>query len=126
MKKILIILTILLIQAQFAFAQDDYSAFMQSLKLSQKQQQKIEAIEKKYFVQMGKLNAEIILRKMEIAQLKPMKNSFYKINSINAELELVQEELSEIQSKKNDEISSVLGIIQRFKFKRYCKTSKIM
>ena len=57
---------------------------------------------------MGKLNAEIILRKMEIAQLKPVKNSFYKINSINAELELVQEELSEIQSKKNDEISSVL------------------
>ena len=53
MKKILIILTILLIQAQFAFAQDDYSAFMQSLKLSQKQQQKIEAIEKNILFKWG-------------------------------------------------------------------------
>lgn len=123
MKKILIILGFILISANYVFAANltSYSDFLKTLNLSKKQSLKIEEIEKKYRAKITLLNADVILKNMEIAQLKPYKNTASRINVINAELDEVLDELSELDNQKQDEIMSCLGLIQRYKYKKYCK-----
>ena len=126
MKKILIILGFILISANYVFAanQTNCSDFLKTLNLSKKQSLKIEEIEKKYRAKITLLNADVILKNMEIAQLKPYKNTASRINVINAELDEVLDELSELDNQKQDEIMSCLGLIQRYKYKKYCKSYK--
>ena len=123
MKKILIILGFIVFSANYALSATSagYCDYLKTLNLSKKQTLKIEEIEKKYRAKITLLNADVILKNMEIAQLKPYKNATLRISAINAELDEVMDELSEIEEQKQDEIMSCLGPIQKFKYRKYCK-----
>ena len=124
MKKIIFILTILILCKGSVFAlEKEHSKILQSLNLSQKQIDKIEEIENNYRAKIGKLNAEILLMKMEIAQINPKKGVTDKILILNSKIAKVNSELSEVKEEKKDEIFSVLGFIQKIKFKKALKQS---
>lgn len=123
MKKNIILLTLflVLINTLLAGAKSFCSDYKKILNLSAKQINNIEAVERYYNTKIAKLNAEIILRKMEASQLKGIANQQSKIHALNTELGILNDELEEIQAQKEKEIISDLGFIQRIKYKKYCR-----
>ena len=119
MKKFFILMFLALVSTGTIYADslDSYNNFMKSLKLSDKQATKIDGIDKKYRCKATELRANIILRNMQLAQ-SGYKNSQ---DSLNYDFNVIQEELNELQSQKEDEVASTLGLIQRFKYRKYCK-----
>ena len=101
--------------SNIAFA-DEYSDFMRTLKLSEKQQTTINQIEQKYSREIVKLRADVILRNMNIA-----KTGVNTQNMLNSDFVAIQNELDELLKEKQDEIASNLGMIQRFKYRKYCQ-----
>jgi len=126
MKKIILTLGLVftLVLTANANNYDKYNDFMQSLKLSSKQKEQIEAIEKDYSKKRADLRAEIILRKMEIAQIKGMKNSSSRVASLNQYIKNVQADIDSLDSEKYSEVAHCLGFIQKFKYKRFIKSLK--
>lgn len=122
-KKIIFILVLFFISPCFA-GENSCSDMAKFLKLSQKQTDKIDDIKKQDNIKIASLNADIILLKMEIAQLRVRKNTQAKINSLNSELELVQKEIIEIKNNQEKEIVSNFGLIQKYKYNKYCRIKK--
>ena len=126
MKKIIILLFLLFVMPVHAFRIDNKvrEDFFATLKLSNKQSQKIEQIENKYNPKIVKLNSQIILNNMHCAQLKPSNHAVNKINSINANSKALEDELENIQNQKQKEILSVLNLFQKIKYRRYIKNNR--
>ena len=125
MKRLILTTTLLLtigLLPTSAYMLQDNSFDFGTLNLSKKQSEMIAYIQDKYRNRIVTLNSNILLKEMEIAQLKVEKGGRAKINSIYPEIELMQSELAELQSQKEGEILSNLGFFQRIKYKKYLKS----
>ena len=116
MDKIYILIVLLLVQTNIVFAHDiDMCVnYKKALNLSESKIQKINNIEKEYNSQIAKLNAQILLKKMQILQGSP------KADILNSELKSLSREFDEIERDREREILSNLSFIQRYKYKKYC------
>lgn len=117
MKRFLVLLSLVLGVSGFAIA-SEYSDFMKSLKLSETKETKINEIEKKYKYETAQLRANVILRNMQMAKYGANPKGQNMLNSGFSDL---QDEIDELQKRKEDEIVSTLGIIQKFKYRSFCR-----
>lgn len=116
MKKIFILLVLLFAQFNTVFAYDSDMCvnYKKVLNLSETKIRNIENVEKKYNSQIAQINAQILLKKMQILQGSP------KADILNSELRSLQNEFNEIEKDRRREILSNMGLIQRFKYRKYC------
>lgn len=117
---VLILVCFIIFILPSANASNKCTDYKSMLKLSEKQIKNIEQSEKQYNSKIAKLNAEIILRKMEASQLKGVKSQQARVDSINAELNILNDKINEIQEQKEEAIITNLRLIQRFRYRRYC------
>ena len=123
MKNVVIILSLLLFSCS-CFAQipeDKYSICLKPLNLSNSQKTKIDLINQKYLLKLTELNANLLVSKMSVAQLKSQTQYTSEYSKLNSQLRLAQNELNELEKQKQQEIAHTLGFFQRFKFNRCCK-----
>ena len=113
MKKILLLIILLLtLNTYAADIENKYS----SLKLSKKQQAKIEQIEIEYNKKTVEINSLILLKNMQIAQ-----RSSSDMALLYKEIKTLENSLEELKQDKEKEILSCLNFFQRFKYKRQCQ-----
>ncbi len=124
MKKIILLSSVLFlaVMAHPVIASDDFENCVNKLRLTKKQIQNIENTKKQYSIRFAKINADIILKKMEIAKLKVNPNNYDEIRFLNTELKMYNDEYLEAQEQKEQEIFSYLGFFQKLKCKNYCIT----
>ena len=125
MNNVVIILCLLFFSCS-CFAQiteDKYSMCLKPLNLSDSQRIKIDLINQKYLLKLTELNANLLVSKMSVAQLKSQTQYTSEYSKLNSQLRLTQNELNELEKQKQEEISYSLGFIKRFKFNRCCKTA---
>ncbi len=123
MKKILFILVLLFFQS-FAFETyniNEFDDFMKSLKLSQKQEVKIDKIKAQYNPQLTKLNAQILLKDMKIAQLKNISKYKNNVLILKQERNDLIDNFYEVMTERDNKILSSLGFFQKRKYKKYMK-----
>ena len=121
MKKILLTL-LLLTTSVFAYEiidLNEYDNFLKTLKLSDRQAQKIEIIKNEYGPKIANLNAQILLKSMEAAQLRVNPKNYAAINMLNHESALLEKELNSLQKEKDSEVLATLGLIQKYKYRKY-------
>ncbi len=122
MKKIFILSSVLFITATLLpiRAESEFDGCISKLKLSKKQEKNIENVKKQYRIRFAKINADIILKKMEIAQLKVNPNNYDEIRFLNSELKMYNDEYLEAQEQQEQEILSQLGFFQKMRCRSYC------
>ncbi len=126
MKNVVIILCLLFFSCE-CFAQiseDKYSVCLKPLNLSNSQKTKIDLINQKYLLKLTELNANLLVSKMSVAQLKSQTQYTSEYSKLNSQFRLAQNELNELEKQKQEEISYTLGFFKRFKFNRCCRTIK--
>ena len=117
MKRFLVLLSLVFGVSGFAIA-SEYSDFMKSLKLSETKETKINEIEKKYKYETAQLRANVILINMYMAKYgaNPKRQ-----NMLNSGFSNLQDEIDELQKRKENEIASTLDLIQKFKYRSFCR-----
>ncbi|MBR2069581.1 MAG: hypothetical protein IJ877_07470 [Candidatus Gastranaerophilales bacterium] len=121
MKKILLLFIILCIPAHAikAVTQQEHNNFMKSLKLSKKQTQKIEIIESNYNKKNVELNSMILLKNMQIAQLRTSQSNYGYIGELNNEIKALEKRRYDYNMQKNKDILATLNWIQKAKYREY-------
>lgn len=121
MKKILLTL-LLLTTSVFAYEiidLNEYDNFLKTLNLSKRQAQKIEIIKNEYGPKIANLNAQILLKSMEAAQLRVNPKNYAAVSMLNHESSLLEKELNSLQKEKDKKVLSTLGLIQKYKYRKY-------
>ena len=117
MKKIILFAILFAFTVKIGYCADDYNMCLDKIKLKEKQKIQIQNIEKEYKKELTSLRGDIILKNMQIAQLKPHKKND-RILGLKAELKDIEEEIEAKEDQKQDDIISCLGFFQKFKYRR--------
>jgi len=117
MKKIILLMVLFAFTVKIGYCAEDYNKCLSKIKLKEKQKTQIENIEKEYKKELTSLRGDIILKNMQIAQLKPYKKND-RILGLKAELKDIEEEIEAKEDQKQDDIISCLGLFQKFKYRR--------
>ena len=120
MKKILLFLMLLClpVYAIRAVTTDEYNNFMKSLRLTKKQSQKVEAIEANFKKNLALLNADILLKDMQITQLRN-KNDYSHVYSLKEDLKVLENKRYKMYKQKEKDIANSLNWLQRARYKEY-------
>ena len=115
MKRVLLAIIFLLCNCFALTMQND---ILDSLKLSQKQKNRIENVKIKYNQKRVEFNSQILLKNMQLAQYRGLRNEQTYIKAINYEIKELNNELSEIDKNREKEIISCLNFFQKIKYKK--------
>lgn len=116
MKKILL-LFILFNFALCAYATDIEKEYGY-LKLSSKQQKKIEQIKLEYNKKTVETNSLILLKNMQIAQRRKSSD----VALLQKEIKTLEHSLDELKKDEKKEILSCLNFFQKIKYRKHCRT----
>ncbi|MBR1617756.1 hypothetical protein IJ670_06340 [bacterium] len=94
--------------------------FFDTVKLTNKQEKELNKIEKQLVRDVSQINAQILLKQMELAYMRGKNNLKNQALMLSNAIESLQGEQQELYKQKHEQVASMLSWSNKRKYLKYC------